>query len=123
MLEMKKETIRVLSEWLSQFHSHGIYAAVEELKKLEPHFSVEKETLVAEDGTVIRLPLYTDKQLAKQIENRGLGGEVKKTDELMFGGYQMAESIAAQVLDFYSSKMGRGSRYRECVGALAKAAA
>jgi hypothetical protein len=51
------------------------------------------------------------------------GGSVKKTDELMFGGYQMAESIAAQVLGFHSSKMGRGSRYQECVIALNKAAA
>ena len=127
MRELNKETIRVLADWLCDFHSHGIYAAIPELKKLEPHFSldVDRHLLIAQKGEIpciIHLPLYTDKEIAKQIEARGLGGSVTKTDELLFGGYQMAESIAAQVADFHSGKSGRGSRYQECLIALRRAA-
>lgn len=120
---MQKKAIQTLIDWLREYHSHGIYSA-RALFELEPHFvfNLEEETLTVDD-TVIHVPLYRDEKFRRQIKARGIGGSVTETDELLFGGYEMAESLAAQIVGFHSGKMGRGSRYHECMAALRKAAA
>jgi hypothetical protein len=68
-------------------------------------------------------PTYTERETRRTMHNRGLGGTIKPAGgKRLAYGYSVAVHLACELVpDFRSTKMGRGSAFREAVEALAKA--
>jgi hypothetical protein len=99
-----------ISEWLNECGSHDIY-----------HADKIGEDFTECTGEQPCWPVHSRKQTAAAIEARGLGGNLKEEDVPLCYGYEMAEALAYKIAKFQSNKMGRGSLFRDCVSALAKA--
>lgn len=101
-------TKKTISEFLANVDPWGIYLS-------EPM----KQEFREETGLEPKWPEHTDRQTAKAIHDRGLGGTMKPTDEKVCWGYEVAKALARQhAPDYECNKMGRGFAFREAVEAL-----
>jgi hypothetical protein len=101
-----------ISEWLDKnVHSHDI-ATQDEVAA-----DFKEET-----GFEACWPTHTVKETIKSIEERGLGGKITgDPDTIVAWGYEIAEALANKYAKFRPWKMGRGSRFQQCVDALKEA--
>ena len=110
MFDIKEQTMKT-SEWLTEsISSHGIYKAAPTMKDFTVNTGL-KATM---------WPIHSVDDTKKAIHARGLGGSVGEGDEDgdQLWGWEIAEHLARQMLDFTSAATGRGTIFRHCVEAL-----
>ncbi len=97
------------SDFLAKLDSHGIYEA----KELAKDFK-------ASTGLEPCWPTFTVAATLATMKRRGLGGQLKRVDaSRVTYGYEVAVAVAGKLIPGYrTSKLGRGSQFREAVEAL-----
>lgn len=94
-----------VSDWLSKLDSHGTY----DVKMLDEL----KEFGISPDD--IPVAKYTVKEVAAQIQARGLGGEVwGEEEDRLVNGWELASALALHLVGSAPGDMmqGRGSSFR-----------
>jgi hypothetical protein len=90
------------SEFLAQLEGHGIYDVVM-LYDLDEQYRD-------------CVPVFTQKQTQQVMDNRGLGGTLTMdTSVKLIYGYTTADALARKLAGKTSTKMGRGSSFRDNV--------
>ena len=101
-----------ISAWLAELDSHCIYDSV-----------AKRADFLAKTGCTPVWGEHTERQTAKAIVSRGLGGTLERdSGKKLSYGYEMAVALASAYAPIHKcTKMGRGSAFHEAIEALVKA--